>query len=112
MTDTSLVTTVRTSHSVVKGTAAESFPITADPVAIAQYPELWDSFDMADEKKLLRSKTERILAGVGGGVADYLGTSPGIVRVIWVVLTPLTGGLALLAYILLWLLVPEEQGED
>lgn len=97
---------------MVKETAGHSMPVSADLPAIAQYPVLWDSLCMADEKKLLRSRTERILAGVGGGMADYLGTSPGIVRVIWVILTPLTGGLALLAYILLWLLVPEEQGED
>ena len=97
---------------MVKESATHTIPIHVDLLAIAQYPELWDSQQMTDEKKLLRSRTDRILAGVGGGTADYLGTSPGIVRVLWVILTPLTGGIALLVYILLWLLVPEEQEGD
>ena len=49
-----------------------------------------------------------MIAGVCGGMAEYLKLDPIIVRVLWVVLTPLTGGAALLAYILFWLLAPEE----
>ena len=49
-----------------------------------------------------------MVAGVCGGMADYLGLDPVLVRVLWVVIS-LTFGVGLLAYILLWLLAPEEQ---
>ena len=52
-----------------------------------------------------------MLAGVCGGFADYLGLDPLLVRVLWVVIT-LSFGLGLLAYILLWLLAPEEPLAD
>lgn len=63
---------------------------------------------MSEQKKYYRSRTERMIAGVCGGMAEYLKLDPIVVRVLWVVLTPLTGGAALLAYILFWLLAPEE----
>jgi phage shock protein C len=63
---------------------------------------------MSEPKKYYRSRTERMIAGVCGGMADYLKVDTIIVRVGWVVLTPLTGGVALLAYVLFWLLAPEE----
>jgi len=59
-------------------------------------------------KRYYRSQTDRMLAGVCGGMADYLGLDPVLVRVLWVVIT-LTFGIGLLAYVLLWLLAPEEQ---
>lgn len=59
-------------------------------------------------KKLYRSKKNRILGGVCAGVAEYLGIDPNIVRVIWVIVS-LVYGLGLLAYIVMWLLVPEGQ---
>ena len=49
-----------------------------------------------------------MLGGVCGGMADYLGLDPVLVRVLWVVLTLALFGTGLIAYILLWLLAPEE----
>lgn len=62
---------------------------------------------MAEKKRLYRSRSERILAGVCGGLADYLGLDPVLVRVLWIVVV-LSFGLGILAYVLLWLLTPEE----
>ncbi|HET8587058.1 MAG TPA: PspC domain-containing protein, partial [Candidatus Limnocylindria bacterium] len=50
---------------------------------------------------------ERVIAGVAGGVADYLNVDPAIVRVIWAVLVFTTGGLFGLIYIIMWIVVPE-----
>jgi len=59
-------------------------------------------------KRLFRSKKNRILGGVCAGVAEYLGIDPNIVRVIWIVVS-LVYGIGLLAYIVMWLLLPENQ---
>jgi phage shock protein C len=61
---------------------------------------------MNSEKRLCRSSSQKMVAGVCGGVAEYLGWDATIVRVIWVVLT-LAGGSGLLLYLILWLLMPK-----
>jgi phage shock protein C len=58
-------------------------------------------------RKLYRSRTERMLAGVCGGIAEYSNMDPTLVRVLFVVLAFITGGGALLAYPVLWMIVPE-----
>lgn len=58
------------------------------------------------EKRLHRSLTDRKLAGVCGGIAEYLGWDPTLVRVLWIVLTFL-GGSGILAYLILWLVMPD-----
>jgi phage shock protein C len=63
---------------------------------------------MAEAKRLYRSRTDRMIAGVCGGLADYFGIDLVLVRVISVIAVIATGGLWFLAYILLWLFVPEE----
>ena len=57
--------------------------------------------------RLFRSRTDRVLSGVAGGLAELWNLDPALVRVIWALLVPLTGGLALLAYIVLAIVVPE-----
>jgi phage shock protein C len=57
--------------------------------------------------RLYRSRDERVLAGVAGGVAEMLDTDPALVRIAWVLLAFLTGGLALLVYIVMAIVVPE-----
>ena len=61
---------------------------------------------MESPKKLYRSK-KKILAGVCGGIAEYLNMDPTIIRVIWVVLS-LAYGVGILAYIVCWLLIPRQ----
>lgn len=57
-------------------------------------------------RKLYRSRTERMLGGVCGGFAEYLDLDPTLVRVIWV-LSCFINGLGLLAYVVSWIVIPE-----
>jgi phage shock protein PspC (stress-responsive transcriptional regulator) len=59
------------------------------------------------DTRLYRSRDNRMLGGVAGGLADYLGIDPSLVRIGWVLLF-LAGGIGLLLYIVMWIVVPEE----
>jgi phage shock protein PspC (stress-responsive transcriptional regulator) len=59
-------------------------------------------------ERLYRSRDDRVIAGVAGGVADYFGIDPSIVRIVWAVLTLFSGGLLFLLYVIMWIVVPEE----
>ncbi|HXT20354.1 MAG TPA: PspC domain-containing protein [Thermoanaerobaculia bacterium] len=56
---------------------------------------------------LHRSQDHRVIAGVCGGVAEFLGWNPTLVRVLWVILTPTTLFAGFFIYLLLWLLMPQ-----
>lgn len=58
-------------------------------------------------KKLYLSRTDKKIAGVCGGVAQYLDMDATLVRVIWV-MTALFAGWGLLGYLIAWLVIPEE----
>ncbi len=60
--------------------------------------------------RIHRSARDKKLAGVCGGIAEWLGVDPTIIRLAWVVLL-LGWGSGLLAYIACALILPEEQGE-
>lgn len=62
---------------------------------------------MNDIKQLYRSKTDRYIAGVCGGLSQYLNTDVVIIRLLFFVALILGGG-GLLAYIVLWIVIPEE----
>ena len=57
-------------------------------------------------QRLVRSRRHRIIAGVCGGLADYFGIDPTIVRIVFVVLA-LAGGPGLLIYLALWIILPK-----
>lgn len=59
-------------------------------------------------RRLYRSRTDTVLGGVAAGLADYLNADPALVRIAWAILVIVTGGAALLAYIVAWVVVPEE----
>ena len=59
------------------------------------------------EKRLVRSRGNKMLAGVCGGLAEYLGVDPVIVRLAAVLLT-LLNGVGLLIYLVLALIMPQE----
>lgn len=65
----------------------------------------------SEPKRLYRSRTDRQVAGVCGGLAVYLGLDVSIVRIAFIVLA-LLGGPGLLLYIILALVVPEEPAAD
>ncbi|MBA2653157.1 MAG: PspC domain-containing protein [Tatlockia sp.] len=58
-------------------------------------------------KRLYRSRKERLIAGVCGGLAEYFDMDPTWVRIIFIILM-LIGGSAILVYLVMWLVVPEE----
>ena len=60
-----------------------------------------------EPKRLFRSKKDRILGGVCGGLGYYLNIDPVLVRVVWAVLF-FAAGAGFLAYILAWIIIPEE----
>jgi phage shock protein PspC (stress-responsive transcriptional regulator) len=60
-----------------------------------------------ENKKLYRSRTERMLGGVCGGLGEYLNLDPTLVRLAFVAAT-LLGGPGVVAYVVLWIITPEE----
>ncbi len=60
------------------------------------------------ERKLYRSRKNRILAGVAGGLGEYFDIDPVFVRVIFVLAT-LAGAWGVLAYIILWIVIPNQK---
>lgn len=57
--------------------------------------------------RLTRSR-DAMVGGVAAGVANWIGTDPTLVRIAWALLVVFTGGAALIAYIVAWVVVPEE----
>lgn len=60
-----------------------------------------------ETRRLYRSRDERMLAGVAGGLAKYFNIDPTIVRLLFVFFT-LTYGTGFLVYLIMALVVPEE----
>lgn len=58
-------------------------------------------------KRLYRSETDRQIAGVCAGIADYFDVDPTLIRILFLVLF-FAGGPGFLLYIILWIAVPEE----
>jgi phage shock protein PspC (stress-responsive transcriptional regulator) len=57
-------------------------------------------------RRLYRSRNDRIIAGVAGGLADYFGVDPTIIRLVWALLL-LPGGIpGVLLYALCWIIIP------
>lgn len=59
------------------------------------------------ERRIYRLRTDRVLAGVASGIARHFKTDPVLIRVLFVALA-LVGGGGILAYIILWAIIPEE----
>ena len=59
-------------------------------------------------KKLYRSKKNRIIAGVCGGIGEYFDKDPTLIRLLWIIFV-LVGGSGILAYIIAWIIIPEEK---
>ena len=61
-------------------------------------------------KKLYRSTTDKMIGGVAGGLSEYFDIDATLIRVLFVVVVFLGGG-GILAYIILWIVVPERPYE-
>ena len=81
------------------GPASASFDV---PPAVAPAP--------APRFALRRSRTDRMLGGVCGGLATSLGADAALLRVLTVALTLITGGAAAIVYAAAWALAPVEDG--
>lgn len=57
--------------------------------------------------KLKKSRTDKMLAGVCGGFAEYLGWDSTIVRIIFILLIMISGGTMVLLYFVLALIMPD-----
>jgi len=57
-------------------------------------------------KRLMRSSTDKKLGGVCAGLAEYFDMDPTLVRVLWVIVAFCSGGVGVLMYFVLWLVVP------
>jgi phage shock protein PspC (stress-responsive transcriptional regulator) len=62
----------------------------------------------APVRRFLRSRDDRMIAGVCGGAARYFGVDPALLRIALVVLAIIGVGTGALVYLACWLLVPEE----
>ena len=58
-------------------------------------------------KRLYRSNSDKMIAGVCGGLAQYMALDPTVVRLVFILLA-LLGGPGLLIYIIMWLITPIE----
>ncbi len=58
-------------------------------------------------KRLYRSKKERMLCGVCGGIAEYFNVDPTLIRLLWVVVSLTACGTGLLAYLIAAVIIPE-----
>lgn len=74
-------------------TASEARPVEARP-------------EESGARRLYRSRRERVIAGVSGGLGEYFGIDPVWIRIGFVLLT-IGGGAGVLIYLIMWLLVPE-----
>ena len=65
---------------------------------------------MSSYRPLRRSVHNRVIAGVCGGLGEYLGIDPVVVRILYVLVSLLSVGFpGILVYILLWILIPERE---
>ncbi|RLI98279.1 MAG: PspC domain-containing protein [Candidatus Aenigmatarchaeota archaeon] len=62
-------------------------------------------------KRLYRSGNDRIIGGVCGGLGEYFGIDPVIIRLAWVLFS-LVYGAGILLYIIAWIIVPRNPGHS
>ncbi len=68
---------------------------------------------MAKLQKLHRSRNHRMIAGVMGGVAEYLGWSPNLTRLLFVIISSASAAVpGILIYLVLWLIMPNATAES
>jgi len=57
-------------------------------------------------KRLYRSNTNKVIAGVCGGIGEYFDVDPVLIRVVWIVFGLMGAGI--LAYMVAWIIIPKE----
>ena len=59
------------------------------------------------DKKIFLSDTNKKVGGVCGGIGEYFNIDPTLVRLIWVVITLMTWGTGIVAYLIAWMIIPQ-----
>lgn len=62
-------------------------------------------------ERIFRSKKDRIIGGVCGGIGEYLNVDPVLIRLIAITLF-LLGGITLLVYVLAWIIIPRKREDE
>jgi phage shock protein C len=57
---------------------------------------------------LFRSRRERMIAGICGGLADYFSLDVSVVRILWVIGTLMSAGVGIIVYLIMLIAFPEE----
>ena len=65
-------------------------------------------FSETDMDKLYRSKDDRMIAGVGGGLGKNTDIDSNLIRILFIVLAFCSVGIMILIYLCAWILIPEE----
>lgn len=95
-----------TRPSFDKAPAADAF--AAPPLPGAGYAEFGPATPPARRPfRMQRSRTDRMIAGVCGGLAESLGVDATLLRITFVAITLLGGGIGIPLYIAAWILAPE-----
>lgn len=100
------------SGTIPAGSAATSSTDTqgtAVGATAADAPRLGLPAAPARRFELRRSRTDRLLGGVCGGLAAGLGADAALLRVLAVALTLITGGAAAIVYVAAWVLAPDDE---
>ena len=64
---------------------------------------------MSQDRKPLRRSDDAWIAGVIGGIAEYFDLDPGLCRAVYVLLSIASCGSGVLAYVVLWILIPKSE---
>jgi len=89
--------------------------VTVETVNIDSDASAQGKTDARSPRMLYRHPTDKMAGGVAGGLAESFNLDPSLVRILWLVLTVVTSGGGLLAYLALWLLLPvgtEDSGQE
>ncbi|MBM4160862.1 MAG: PspC domain-containing protein [Ignavibacteria bacterium] len=62
-------------------------------------------------KRLYLSRKNKVIAGVAGGIAEYLDVDPVLIRIAFIIAV-FAGGSGILAYIIAWIIIPEQPKEE
>ena len=99
-----------TTDTAAEGVIPEPAKVTAETIT----PEPEDPQATPGSRRWLRHPTKKVFGGVCGGLADFLGISEGIVRLLALGLILVTAGTAMALYLLFWLFLPvgtQEEGQ-
>jgi len=85
---------------------------STEPAQKGQQQQQYTRAETRAKKRLYRDSSDKFIGGVCSGIAAYLNVDPAIVRILFAIITFGGFGLGFLAYILLWIILPEKDIEN